>query len=200
MSSDNRNIVITSKDRKFLYQVREVLHLQVKLGRKSRSTEKEKKYSVLQFGDVCFYQFLQNIGLTKRKSLTLSCLKIPDQYFHDFLRGVIDGDGSIQKWRHATNGNMQWSLRIVSGSPFFLPWIKGKIKKIMDIDGKIYIVRRSERKNPLYILKYGKFAAKVILRICYYNGGLALQRKLKKTMECLQSENGLSKYGIFIGT
>ncbi len=200
LSPDKRHIIITSKDRKFLYDVRDALKIKIRVGRKGRGGSMEKIYSCLQIGDIQFYRFLESIGLTKRKSLTLGPLKVPHQYFIDFLRGVIDGDGNIQQWRHASNGNIQWSLRIVSGSPLFLPWIKEIISKIMHVEGKLHIVKAHGNRNGLHILKYGKFAAKIILRMCYYPDALALDRKLKTSLKCIQSKDGLSKYGQFVST
>jgi hypothetical protein len=199
LSKDARHILITSKDCDFLYELRNALGLKVSIGRKSRGGSKEKIYGVLQFGDVKFYKFLESIGLTQKKSLSLKPLEVPKQYEMDFLRGVIDGDGNIQETTHTTNGNKQWSLRIVSGSPNFLPWLKIIIKRQVGIDGKLHI-NRSKGRNPLYILKYGKFAAKIILRGCYYDGALAMERKLKIAKKCIQSENGLSRYGAFVAT
>jgi len=143
---------------------------------------------------VNFYKFLEKIGLSERKSLTLGPLNVPENYFSNFLRGVIDGDGNIQKTIHTTNRNVQWSLKIVSASPNFLPWLKRIIKKLYSLEGKIYKSSHRNRKNPLYVLKFGKFAAKIILRDCYVKGQIAMQRKLKIAQECIQSRNGLSKY------
>lgn len=154
----------------------------------------------MQFGDVKFYKFLEKIGLTRKKSLTLGALKIPEKYFADFLRGVIDGDGNIQETIHTSNGNTQWVLRIVSGSPLFLPWLKENIERIIKIEGRLHQNPANANRNPLYILKFGKFAAKVILRHCYYDGALALDRKLKIAQKCIDSENGLTVYGKFKAT
>lgn len=200
LSNDQRHIIITSKDCDFLCGVRDALKLSVKIGRKNSGSNKEKIYGSLQFGDVKFYRFLEKIGLTRKKSLTLGSLDIPDKYFVDFLRGVIDGDGNIQETVHTSNGNTQWVLRIVSGSPLFLPWLKEKIERIIKIEGRLHQNPSSARKNPLHILKFGKFAAKVILRRCYYDGALALERKLKIAHKCIDSENGLSVYGKFKAT
>lgn len=200
LSKDGRHILITSKDCDHLLAVRSALKLNVKLGKKSRGYSKEKKYGVLQFGDVAFYRFLQDVGLTQKKSLTLGPIKVPDKYFRDFLRGVIDGDGNIQRTIHKSNRNVQWNLRLVSGSSIFLPWIQKMIQRSVNIQGKLYIRPAHKGRNPLYILKYGKFAAKVILRECYYPNALAMKRKLKSSIECLQSEDRLSKYGQFVST
>ena len=197
LSKNGRNINLTSKDRNLLTSVKKVLLLKNKIGRKAREREKEKKYSVLQIGDKKFYNFLLNIGLTQRKSLTLGKLSIPDFYFPDFLRGVIDGDGNIHTWIHTSNGNIQWALRIFSGSYEFIIWLKQKIEKYFSTSGKIYIDKRKERKNQLYIIKFGKFAAKKILGGIYYKDCFALNRKLKKVQNCLKSEDNLRTYGVF---
>ncbi len=199
LSKDGRHISLTSKDRSLLLSVRKALQIQNKIGKKSRGGESIKKYSVLQIGDRKFYDYLLTLGLTKRKSLTLGELAVPRNYFHDFFRGVVDGDGSISQWVHASNGNTQWSLRVVSGSEKFLLWLQKEIEKSFSIKGRIYSAKR-KRKNPLYLLKFGKFAAKLILERCYYKGCLALNRKLKSSIKCLQSEDGLQKYGNFVST
>ena len=198
LSPDGRHINITSKDTKHLIHVKKVLGLTNKIG--SKVGAYQTTCSVLQFGDVKFYKFLEQIGLTRKKSLTLKPLKIPKKYFHDFLRGVIDGDGNIQKWIHKSNGNTQWVIKIVSASPIFLPWLKQRINKYLNTDGKIHVYTGHKKRNPLYMLKYGKFASKIILRWCYYPNSLSLPRKLNLAKKCLRSKNGLSKYGNFLAT
>ena len=197
LSKDERHIDLTSKDRSLLVSVKKALLLKNKIGRKARAKGKEKKYSVLQIGDKKFYNFLLNTGLTQRKSLTLGKLSIPDFYFPDFLRGVIDGDGNIHTWTHTTNGNRQWALRIFSGSREFIFWLKQEIESYFSTSGKIYISKRRNSKNPLYTIKFGKLATKIILDKVYYKNCLALSRKLKKVENCLKSEDKLRTYGVF---
>lgn len=197
LSKDGRHINLTSKDRSLLISVKKALLLKNKIGRKARAKEKGKKYSFLQIGDKKFYNFLLSIGLTQRKSLTLGKLSIPHSYFPDFLRGVIDGDGNIHTWIHNTNGNRQWALRIFSGSREFILWLKQKIENYFSTSGKIYISKRKGRKNYLYIIKFGKFATKLILENIYKDGPLVLNRKAKRVRKCLQDEDHLRKYGIF---
>ena len=48
----------------------------------------------LQWRDRAFHEWLIAIGLTPRKSFTIGALKVPDEYFSDFVRGCIDGDGT----------------------------------------------------------------------------------------------------------
>lgn len=54
---------------------------------------------------------LKELGITERKSLTVGCPDVPSEYFADFLRGVIDGDG----WAHKKG----YVVCIASGSELF---------------------------------------------------------------------------------
>lgn len=195
LSKDGHHISITSKDRGLLESVKTSLHLSNKIGRKSRGGEQKKKYSLLQFGDVAFYRYLLNIGLKPKKSLILERIRVPDKYFRDFLRGVIDGDGSINTWVNKANQYEQWCLRILSGAPIFSKWLKEETERVFSVRGKLYGCLLKNKKNPLFTIKFGKLAAKVILESCYYKNCLSLNRKLKIAQKCLKSENGLSKYG-----
>lgn len=186
LSIDGRHINITSKDRGHLYNIKNALHSKNTIGRKTRLISEEKKYSQLQLGDVNFYKYLQSLGFTTRKSLTLGEININNDFFNDFLRGVIDGDGNISTWVHRTNNHTQWTLRIFSASPNFINWIKVKIAKEFSISGRLYIRLARNRDNPMYVLKFGKIAAKNILKQIYYPGCLSLERKFLKAQICLQ--------------
>ena len=196
LSKDGRHMSITSKDRQYLFYIRRALGLTVKIGRKSRGGSRKKNYSSLQFGDVKFYKYLLEIGLTPNKSLTLGVLKIDEVYFHDFLRGVIDGDGSINSWIHKTNRHEQWALRIISGSFKFIGWLQKMSFQYFNAIGRVHVYPKRAHHNELYVLKFGKIAAKIIIDNCYYGNCLSLNRKLKKTVECLKSYRGWSRYSI----
>jgi hypothetical protein len=194
LSIDKRHIDITSKDRKHLYSIRNVLGLKNKIGRKTRSSEKEKVYSQLQIGDVAFYRYLESLGFIQKKSLTLGPIKVDMRFFADFLRGVIDGDGSITTWIHKTNSNRQWSLRIFSASFLFINWLNNLVNKYFNIKSKLYRRKEKGKENPIYVLKFGKIMAIKILREIYYPGCIALGRKAIQAQECLQSGDKMINY------
>ena len=104
-----------------------------------------------------------------------------------YLVGLIDGDGSIRKWEHSSNKNEQWSLRIYSGSNKFLVWLDKRIQKHMKAYGKIH------PKNSLYVLKFGKIAAKQILGACYYENCFGLRRKVRLAQQCCSSVVGWTR-------
>jgi hypothetical protein len=197
LSKDGRHLNITSLDGEHLQEVKKVLYLKNKLTMKASGKTQEKKYYFLQFGDVKFYKFLSTIGLTAKKSLTIGEIKVPAKYFSDFVRGVIDGDGSIRTWIHPTNHNIQWSLRIFSGSLTFVTWLNSAIATLWGVKGKIH-AETKQKGHIVYTLKYGKLAAQVICKSTYYTGCFALPRKLVLAQQCIEAQNKFVKYGSVI--
>ncbi len=84
------------------------------------------------------------IGLTPAKSLTLRPLAVPDSVFADFLRGCVDGDGSVvvyADWYH-TDKNERYVyerlyVTLVSGSWRFLDWIRSTVHRLISLKGSI---------------------------------------------------------------
>ena len=186
LSKDGRHIDITAKDCEFLRSVRAGVRIKNKIGIKNKGTDKQAYR--FQISNKNFYDFLLSLGLTPHKSLTLDRLAVPDTYFVDFLRGLIDGDGCIRKWIHPSNNGEQWSIRIYSGSPKFVRWLKNIIEFLLKIRGKLYKQSKSQ-----WILKYGKMAAMEIAKKCYYKSCLSMERKRNLARECLGSYRGWDK-------
>src|SRR3989442_714720 len=53
-----------------------------------------------QFGDSELYRWFLSAGLTPRKSLTLGALAVPVTYLPHCVRGLLDGDGSLDCYVH----------------------------------------------------------------------------------------------------
>ncbi len=187
LSSDGRHINITSKDYSYLEKLKKTLGLKNKIGEKFNS--KNKLAYQIQFANKAFYEFLLSIGLSPRKSLTLGDLQIPDIWFADFLRGVIDGDGCVRSWRHPSNDKEQWSLRIYSAAPKFALWLQSSIRKNFSAEGRIH----KDVRSRTAAVKFGKLAAKRILGTCYYDGCLSLDRKMELARRCCLSKIGWSR-------
>lgn len=183
LSPSGRHINITSKEVEVVEKIKSILSLDNKIGQKSRGGSKEKRYYVLQFGDINFYEFLLSIGLTPAKSKTIKSVNIPGEYFPDFLRGCIDGDGSIGYFMHPESKYPQWKLRLCSASFEFLKWIQKEIEIRLKIrGGNIY----TPSKKSINILSFGKEDTRKILNFMYYKRRIpALKRKLKIAQECL---------------
>lgn len=90
---------------------------------------------------------LERLGITPNKSHTVNFPEVPDQYLPAFVRGVVDGDGWVQKRsyvmnittasEHFANGLLSvfrnWNLRTeitiemtLSKKIIYRVWVKGK--------------------------------------------------------------------------
>lgn len=164
LSTDGRHLNMTSKDKEMIINFKKCLGIKNKIGRKSRGHSQEKKYFVVQFGDINFYEFLLSIGLTPAKSKTISKISMPKKYFADFLRGCIDGDGSISIGKHPESRHPQLKIRLASASMNFLNWIKEEI--ILHINPKGGWISESK---SVYILNYAKADSVKLLKFMYYD-------------------------------
>lgn len=176
LSPDLRHICITSKDYEMVLNCRKCLKIKNKIGKKARGKEKEKKYFILQFGDVNFFEFLLKIGLTPRKSKTISELKIPRIFFSHFFRGCLDGDGSLSISSHPESKHDQYKLRICSASKKFLEWILKSCKENFKVSGGS-ISKIDD--SSVYTLRFGKSDTIKILGFIYSKNVVCLSRKRK---------------------
>ncbi len=186
LSSDGRHIIFVSKDLDLIHIFKKCLGLTNKISKKSGgySKDKSKKYYFVQFGSVRLYNFFKNIGLTPNKSKTIEKLLVPREYFSDFLRGLIDGDGHIHFFRHPESQFLQLNLRIISGSYSFLNWIRKTVHNYFGVLGKIRIVQRA------YELNYYKRDSKKIFRKIYNSDKILYLKRKFRTAELFFSEGG----------
>ncbi len=189
LSPSGRHINITSKDLEMVETIKNLLKLTNKIGRKARGYSKEKKYYVLQFGDINFYEFLLSIGLSPAKSKTIKAVRVPPVFFRDFLRGCIDGDGNISVTRHPQSRFPQLRLRLSSASLDFLTWIRQMTRKALHANGG-YMYHH--QKKSVYTLSFGKADSMKIIMSMYYGKSLpALERKRVLAAEWASSRTGI---------
>lgn len=138
----------------------------------------------LQWSDRRQYVWLEEIGLTPAKSLTLGPLTIPDEYFADFLHGCIDGDGSIlvytDRYHTAKKSSYVYErlyVSLVSASRPFVDWIRATVTRLSGLKGAMQCQRKA-RGNPIWKLRYSKGESLAVLRWIYYAPDLpSLRRK-----------------------
>jgi len=187
LSKDGRHIDITAKDYDFLKEIKSEFFFSNKIGIKRKGEHTTHR---LQIADKELYKALESIGLGENKSLTIGPLAISKEFFKDFLRGIIDGDGEIKRWIHPQNKKEQWCLRIRSGSKKFLEWLMGETELAFGAKGKLY---KESKAVSDYRLKYGKMAAQAILRHCYSGKAIGLKRKRYMAQKCIASCRGWTK-------
>ncbi len=194
LSPNGRTLNFTSKDREQVLTLCRCLGIENKIGRKARGGEKVKKYYVVQFGDVLFYKFLLEIGLSPNKSKTLGALKIPDLYFFDFLRGHFDGDGTFYSyWDPRWRSSFMFYTEFVSASKTHIIWLRKEIHKHLDIKGHL----TGDGRKITVQLKYAKAESLKLLEHMYYRRsivGLTRKRlKIKKALGILGGKNPLAR-------
>lgn len=181
LSGDGRHISFVSKDLEQIENFQQALGLSNKIGTTISGTG-SKCYRI-QFSDVDFYHWLVSIGLCAAKSSTLGPIVIPIEFFAHFLRGHLDGDGSLYEYndpRWPTSYLCYTSF--VSASQQHIAWLQNTIEMWLNIRGHI-----TKAKNfSVYQLKYAKQESKMLLPALYYpDHGLALSRKKEKALKML---------------
>ncbi len=190
LSKDGRHFEFTSKDIQLVRTFKRCMNLNgVKIGTKTSGFD-DKKYPHIQFSNVKLYKELLKIGLMPNKSKRLKELKIPNEYFFDFLRGHFDGDGSCYSyWDKRWNSSFMFYTKFTSASKQHILWIKSKLKNLLRIKGSLDSLRHPE-KAPLYQLKYAKKESKILISKMYYKKNLScLKRKHKKIKTILEIDN-----------
>jgi hypothetical protein len=163
LSKDGRHIDFTSKDIELINLLKKCLSLKNKIGYKTSGYSK-RLYPRIQFGDVKLYNFLKHIGLTPNKSKTLNELHIPSRYMADFLRGLIDGDGSIIRYKDKIYPNSErLYTAFTSASIQHIKWLAKTIELLYGMVGKVKSCKRA------WQLVYAKEKSITLLNKIYYN-------------------------------
>lgn len=95
LGRDGRAVSMGSMDRE---QIETFLRCVGRIG--AHISEEDGPYYRTQLSDRSLHVFLTEAGLTPNKSLTLGALIVPDMFFWDLTRGLVDGDGSIKTYVH----------------------------------------------------------------------------------------------------
>lgn len=125
---------------------------------------------------VVFCRWLATVGIVASKSLTIGALAVPDRFFFDVARGLLDGDGGINNFaanpggaakRYPSYRYERLNAVFQSASRSHLEWIRSTMRRLLDVETTILcepIVRPTSR---MYTLRYGKHASLRILARLY---------------------------------
>lgn len=173
LSQNGTNFKITSIDKDILILINSLMKSDYPI--KNYKTKEGKDYYVLYFCYKYMYNDLLKLGLFPNKSKTISLPEVPDNYFFHFLRGIIEGDGSIYV-ENLKYKNKQYNIlrtSIISGSYKFLNQLQLKISKLIQLKPKnIY------KNHTAYNIRYSQKESKILLKKLYENAkNNFLQRK-----------------------
>jgi len=115
---------------------------------------------------------LMQLGVIPKKSLSVKFPeKIPKENLKHFLRGVIDGDGSISYLDRKRSP--YFSIKIYSGSESFLSQLAMAVKKITSLKAD---VQKRANKN-LYTVSYTCSKGEKLAKYLYSDANIFLERK-----------------------
>ncbi|MDO8577255.1 MAG: LAGLIDADG family homing endonuclease [Candidatus Wildermuthbacteria bacterium] len=198
LSKDGRHIIMRSSDIQLLDTFKKCLNISSKITETFNNGFAKKPSYRIQPSMVQFYRWLLRIGLFPAKTYTIGAIAVPDEYFRDFLRGHLDGDGSIMGYTDSYNAYKNpkyvytriW-LKFISASAKHIKWLQSRILQTTGRAGHILEDKstRPSKTTNMWILKFGKEDSINLLNWIYYDTNLpCLQRKRKKAEELLQKE------------
>lgn len=189
LSGDGRHIVFVSKDEALVRVWLDCVGHPWLRHQSTISRAGNPVYRV-QLSDVRLYRWLLGLGLTPRKSLTLGSVLVPSELFVHFVRGLLDGDGSIYTLRHRPTTRSQpsywyerlWTL-FGSASSAHVHWLRRSLDQRFGLHGAINVSTRAGR-HDYYSLKYGNRDSLVLLSALYADARApCLARKRQKWLD-----------------
>ena len=186
LSKDGRHIIFTSKDKELVEHVKEIFSVAAEIKKKTRATEKEKKYYYIQWSRVELYKWFVSLGLMPNKSKKMTSLDIPEEFFADFLRGHFDGDGCFYAYRDKRwKSSYQFYFMFCSASLAHIHWLQARIQEYFRTEGHV----THDGKRTVHYLKFGKAASRVLISKLYADStSYSLTRKQEKIHNALQLE------------
>lgn len=134
--------------------------------------DNENRYIKYQLEDVQLYEYLTNVGLKPMKTYLATEKIIPSVYEMDFLRGLLDADGTI--YLRLPYAMIKWC-----GNYDIMHGVKDIMSQYVSI-GKIHNDSRNESHS---IMIGGRFKAEKVCRLLWNNPPIYLSRKYKKVLE-----------------
>jgi intein-encoded DNA endonuclease-like protein len=166
-------ITAAEKDKDHLEKIRFLL----KSTKPLLYSESTKSYRlIVNSKEIC--RDLINFGIIPRKSLTIRFPKLSDDYLQDYIRGYIDGDGSLKYFKRSKSPYFE--LSICSGSLDFIKQLEEKIFNKLGTHSRI-------SKTSCYILRYSCTRGLKLAAWIYKDSDFYLVRKYKKYEEALRS-------------
>ncbi len=170
-------ITAAEKDKNHLENVRAALH-STKVLLYSKNTKSYRL--VVNNKTIC--KDLMRLGVIPRKSRVVKFPEVPKSLLRHFVRGVIDGDGSVRYVNRSRSPYFE--IVVCSGSKIFLEKMAKKISRI-GISGRVW-----KNNNGVFILQYTCRRGMALAKWIYGNEGLCLDRKFQQYETALRARGG----------
>lgn len=172
-------IKFSSNDQDLLINIRNILQSDYPILPYLRKNRRFPNFSTI-VDSKKMYLDLQNLGLTPQKSKSMKLPYIPQEYFPHFIRGYLDGDGSIYYDKPTPLSNIRLNTSFSCGSHNFLDKLQKSISQILGIKHQNVISNR-KRRNA-YCIRYSTKDSLKFLEYIYQNSvpETRLERKFRK--------------------
>lgn len=193
----NVRLELQEKDSEVVYFLKDCIcpNREVKFRqRHDKRTGNIYKMVYVYFSSQKIIKKLEEFGIVPNKSGKEICPNIPDEFIPDFLRGILDGDGSIIEGKVPYRDKIYkcFKVQISSSCESFLKDLKLKylfgLGSVRKQGPKCYAWSLENRPDILKILSY------------IYNGNFALQRKYQKYLDFLEFHESMKNNNISQGT
>jgi transcriptional regulator with XRE-family HTH domain len=143
-------VTLSQKDPELLIKTLALMDCDAKIHYRKERISGRIKAGALHWFSIAndkIYNDLVMLGLTPRKSLTLTFPEIPNQYVRHFIRGCWDGDGSVYIEKKIN----RMVAHFVSGSYKF---VESMVKSLMEAGLPGVTIHTNKRETPSYYIKY----------------------------------------------
>jgi hypothetical protein len=158
-------ITASEKDVAHLERVRQLL----KITKSLLYAAKTRSYR-LNIANRTLAKKLVKLGVVPRKSLIVEFPRVPTRYLRHFIRGVVDGDGSVFYFDRPRSP--YFTIRVFSGSRKFLTGAGRAIMGQTGIPARVRMVHKNA-----YVLDYTCSRAERLGRWLYDDSHIFLERK-----------------------
>jgi hypothetical protein len=182
LAKNKSRVSLVSKDFEQIENFKNCLNVNNKIGIHYSGSTYETAYRI-QICDVLFCNFLNDIGIFPAKSKTIQKIKVPRDYFFDYLRGCFDGDGTVYSyWDKRWKSSFMFYVSFISASKNHIDWLQNEIEEFLGIRGHI----STSQKSSVFQLRYAKADSLKIIRKMYKDSDcVCLGRKKLKIKRIL---------------
>ena len=167
---------IHNTDLDIINRLSKLLENKIQIDQKIKPHYKQP-YSIRVYSDTMF-DFCYNITKSTTKSdKEIQLPKVPNKYFHHFIRGFFDGDGSINIKHYSTRHGktidaLQSSFTAGKDTGNFLLNLRNKIQKFIPVGNKKIHVGLNSKK-----LMFNQYDTMLLCEWMYKNATWYLKRK-----------------------
>lgn len=171
-------IELKEEDSDILYKIKNLLPCNSSIRTRIRNTNFAQNYTsvILSIYDLEFRNLMKEYGLVVGKKSDI--INIPDEIIiEDFLRGIIDGDGSLG----ISKNNIPFISLITASEELKNDYLKF----INQLTGLKKISNRNTRDN-IFNISVMRENAQVIVKRLYYENCLCIKRKYERAIEVIK--------------